>query len=220
MRPTTMLFRNLASMDVEETLRANPLDGVVLLAGCDKTTPALLMGAASVDLPTILLSGGPMLNGRFSGRDVGSGTDAIRLADDLNIGRIGLEEFLEAEIGMNRSAGFLHDHGHRLDHGLALRSPGHRAPPERRASPPSTAAAPCSPSDAGKRIVELVEAATPMSAILTRAAFENAIVAQRRHRRLDQRRRASARARRPARRRRSPSTTGTGSAATCPASST
>src|SRR5260221_14185000 len=93
MRPTAMLYRNLASMDVEESLRANPLDGVVLLMGCDKTTPSLLMGAASVDLPAILVSGGPMLNGKFNGRDVGSGTDAIRLADDLKVGRIPLEDF-------------------------------------------------------------------------------------------------------------------------------
>src|SRR5215813_9069337 len=99
LRPTAMLFRNLASMDVEESIRGNPIDGVVLLAGCDKTTPSLLMGAASVDLPTILVSGGPMLNGKFNGRDVGSGTDAIRLADDLKVGRIALEQFLEAEIG-------------------------------------------------------------------------------------------------------------------------
>src|SRR3954465_7266438 len=105
MRPTTMMFRNLVSMDVEESIRANPIDGVVLLAGCDKTTPALLMGAASCDLPAIMVSGGPMLNGKFNGRDVGSGTDAIRLADDLKVGRISLEDFLEAEIGMNRSAG-------------------------------------------------------------------------------------------------------------------
>jgi L-arabonate dehydrase len=74
MRPTAMLFRNLASMDVEETIRANPIDGVILLAGCDKTTPALLMGAASVDLPTLVVSGGPMLNGRWRGQTIGSGT--------------------------------------------------------------------------------------------------------------------------------------------------
>jgi L-arabonate dehydrase len=175
MRPTTMLFRNLASMDVEETLRANPLDGVVLLAGCDKTTPSLLMGAASVDLPTILVSGGPMLNGKFGGRDVGSGTDAIRLADDLKVGRIGLEEFLEAEIGMNRSAGSCMTMGTAstmasLCEGLGIALPHNGAIPavdSRRA---------VLAEDAGVRIVELVEAGTPMSAIVTRAAFENAIV--------------------------------------------
>ena len=81
MRPTTMLFRNLMSMDVEESIRANPLDGVVLLSGCDKTTPAQLMGAASCDLPTIMLTGGPMLNGKFRGRDIGSGTDVWRFSE-------------------------------------------------------------------------------------------------------------------------------------------
>ncbi|SVC93832.1 uncharacterized protein METZ01_LOCUS346686, partial [marine metagenome] len=88
MRPTTMLFRNLASMDVEETIRANPLDGVVLLAGCDKTTPSTVMGAISVDLPTIVVSGGPMLNGKFQGRDIGSGTDVWRFSEDLRAGRM------------------------------------------------------------------------------------------------------------------------------------
>ena len=81
MRPTTMLFRNLAAMDVEETIRANPIDGVVLLTGCDKTTPSTIMGACSVDLPTIVVSGGAMLNGKFRGRDIGSGTDVWRFQD-------------------------------------------------------------------------------------------------------------------------------------------
>ena len=80
MRPTTMLFRNLVSMDVEESIRANPIDAVILLAGCDKTTPALLMGAASCDLPSIMVSGGPMLNGKFRGQDIGSGTDVWRFS--------------------------------------------------------------------------------------------------------------------------------------------
>ena len=86
MRPTTMLFRNLASMDVEETIRANPLDGIVLLTGCDKTTPSTLMGACSVDLPTIIVPGGPMLNGKWRGTDVGSGTFTWQLADALKEG--------------------------------------------------------------------------------------------------------------------------------------
>src|SRR5499426_4879594 len=88
LRPTAMLFRNLASMDVEETIRGNPLDGVVLLAGCDKTTPATLMGAASVDLPTIVVPGGPMLNGKFQGRDIGSGTDVWKMTEDLKMERM------------------------------------------------------------------------------------------------------------------------------------
>src|SRR5437763_10013369 len=93
MRPTAMLFRNLASMDVEESIRANPIDGVVLLMGCDKTTPSLLMGAASCDLPTIGLSGGPMLNGKFQGKDIGSGTGVWQMTDKLRTGEMKLEEF-------------------------------------------------------------------------------------------------------------------------------
>ena len=105
MRPTTMLFRNLMSMDVEECIRANPIDGVVLLAGCDKTTPAQLMGAASVDLPSIMVSGGPMLNGKFQGRDIGSGTDVWRFSESVRAGEMSLATFMEAESCMSRSAG-------------------------------------------------------------------------------------------------------------------
>ena len=105
LRPTAMLFRNLASMDVEESIRANPIDGVVLLVGCDKTTPALLMGAASVDLPTIVLSGGPMLNGNCRGKPIGSGTDVWKFSEDLRAGRMSLAQFKEAEAGMSRSTG-------------------------------------------------------------------------------------------------------------------
>ena len=87
-----MLFRNLASMDVEESIRGNPMDGVVLMAGCDKTTPALMMGAASCDLPSIVVSGGPMLSGRFRGRTLGSGTDVWRFADDLRTGAMTMDD--------------------------------------------------------------------------------------------------------------------------------
>src|SRR5699024_10088487 len=97
LRPTAMLTRNLASMDVEESIRGNPIDGVVLLAGCDKTTPALLMGAASCDLPSIVVTGGPMLNGKHHGKDVGSGTLVWRLSEDYKAGRITLQEFMDAE---------------------------------------------------------------------------------------------------------------------------
>src|SRR6202043_460344 len=96
MRPTPMLFRNLAAMDVEETIRANPIDGVVLLAGCDKTTPALLMGAASCNVPAILVSGGPMLNGRYRGRELGSGTDIFRFDEEFRTGRLTRTEYGEA----------------------------------------------------------------------------------------------------------------------------
>src|SRR6266446_2243602 len=105
LRPTAMLFRNLASMDVEESIRANPLDGVVLLVGCDKTTPALMMGAASCDLPTIVLSGGPMLNGKFRGRDIGSGTMLWQISDQLKTGEITEADARAAEVCMARSAG-------------------------------------------------------------------------------------------------------------------
>ena len=100
LRPTAMLFRNLVSMDVEESIRANPVDGVVLLVGCDKTTPALMMGAASCDLPTIVVSGGPMLNGRFRGRDIGSGTDVWRFSEEVKGGQMSLDEFMDAEVPM------------------------------------------------------------------------------------------------------------------------
>src|SRR5260370_13315921 len=105
LRPTAMLFRNLASMDVEESIRGNPIDGVVLLMGCDKTTPSLLMGAASCDLPTIGLSGGPMLSGKFHGRDIGSGTGLWQMTDQLRAGKMKAEEYFEAESCMHRYKG-------------------------------------------------------------------------------------------------------------------
>src|ERR1700749_182788 len=105
LRPTAMLYRNLASMDVEESIRGNPVDGVVLLVGCDKTTPACVMGAASCDLPTIVLSGGPMLNGKFRGQDIGSGTHVWRFSEEVRCGTMPLCDFQDAEAGMSRSAG-------------------------------------------------------------------------------------------------------------------
>ena len=105
MRPTTMLYRNLASMDVEESIRANPLDGVVLLVGCDKTTPSAIMGACSVDIPTIVVTSGPMLNGKFQGRDIGAGTDKWRFNDDWRTGKMTTADFIESETCMSRSDG-------------------------------------------------------------------------------------------------------------------
>ena len=105
MRPTTMLFRNQAAMDVEESIRANPFDGVVLLMGCDKTTPSLLMGAASCDLPTIAVSGGPMLNGKFRGEDIGSGTHVWKFTEMLKTGQMKPADMIEVESCMSRSAG-------------------------------------------------------------------------------------------------------------------
>src|SRR5882672_2623416 len=174
MRPTAMLYRNLASMDVEESIRANPLDGVVLLAGCDKTTPATLMGACSVDLPTILVSGGPMLSGKHHGKDIGSGTNTWSMSEDLRAGRITLEEFHEAESCMHRS------HGHCMTMGtastmasmieaLGVGMPGNAAIPAVDARRYLLARM------AGRRIVELVKQKISVSRILTREAFENAI---------------------------------------------
>src|SRR5450631_940090 len=105
MRPTAMLFRNLLAMEVEESIRGNPIDAVVLLGGCDKTTPGQLMGAASVDLPTIVVSSGPMLNGKFRGRDIGSGTDVWKFSEAVRAGEMPLREFLSAEAGMSRTPG-------------------------------------------------------------------------------------------------------------------
>src|SRR5205823_5304166 len=104
-RPTAMLFRNLASMDVEESIRGNPMDGVVLLVGCDKTTPSLLMGAASCDLPAICVSGGPMLNGRYRNQLIGSGTSVWQFSEAVRGGRMSMAEFQEAESAQSRSPG-------------------------------------------------------------------------------------------------------------------
>ncbi|MEI2416506.1 IlvD/Edd family dehydratase [Orrella sp. JC864] len=174
LRPTAMLYRNLAAMDVEESVRANPLDGVVLLMGCDKTTPALLMGAASVDLPAIGVSGGPMLRGYYEGHTVGSGTNTISMSEQLRAGAITLAQFHEAEAAMNRS------HGHCMTMGtastmaclveaLGIGLPGNAAIPAVDARRKVLA------REAGRRIVELVRQDVPMSRILTRQAFENAI---------------------------------------------
>ena len=174
LRPTAMLYRNLDSMDVEESIRANPLDGVVLLVGCDKTTPALLMGAASVDIPAIAVSGGPMLSGKYRGSDIGSGTNVWSMSEDLRAGRIGVDEFHEAESCMHRS------HGHCMTMGtastmasmveaLGVGMPGNAAIPAVDARRNVLA------RSAGRRIVDLVREKTPLSKILTKAAFENAI---------------------------------------------
>ena len=105
MKPTAMLFRNLLAMDVEESIRAYGIDGVVLLGGCDKTTPGQLMGAASVDLPSIVVSSGPMLNGKWQGKDIGSGTDVWKFSEAVRAGEMTLQDFMNAESGMSRSKG-------------------------------------------------------------------------------------------------------------------
>ena len=174
LRPTAMLFRNLAAMDVEESIRGNPIDGVILLAGCDKTTPSLLMGAASCDLPTLVVSGGPMLNGRFRGEPMGSGTDMWRYSEDVRAGKMSRAEFESAEAAMSRSAGSCMTMGTASTMASMVEALG--------VALPSNAAIPAVDSRrytlshiAGRRIVEMVREDLRLSKILTRAAFENAI---------------------------------------------
>ncbi|MEH6834885.1 MULTISPECIES: L-arabinonate dehydratase [Falsihalocynthiibacter] len=174
LRPTAMMYRNLAAMDVEEAIRANPLDGVVLLCGCDKTTPALLMGAASVDLPAIMVSGGPMLNGWFRGERVGSGTALWQMSEDIKAGKMSKEDFLEAEQSMSRSPGSCNTMGTAssmasMVEALGMTLSGNAAIPavdsRRRVMSHVT----------GRRIVEMVKEDLKPSDVLTRQAFENAI---------------------------------------------
>ena len=174
MRPTTMLFRNLVSMDVEESIRANPLDGVVLLVGCDKTTPALVMGAASCDLPTIALSGGPMLNGKYKGKDIGSGTDVFKFYDEVKAGRMSEETFLGTESCMNRSIGHCMTMGTASSMACMVESIG-LALPQNAAIPAADARRRTLAQMVGRRIVGMVEEDVKLSSILTREAFENAI---------------------------------------------
>lgn len=174
MRPTAMLFRNLAAMDVEEAIRAHPLDGVVLLMGCDKTTPALLMGAASADLPTIGVSGGPQLRGVYRGQMIGSGTNIISMSEQLRAGEIGLEEFHEAEAGMNRSAGSCMTMGTASTMACMVEALGVGLP-ENAAIPAVDARRNELARMAGRRIVQMVHEDMVLSKILTRDAFENAV---------------------------------------------
>jgi dihydroxy-acid dehydratase len=174
MRPSSMLFRNLAAMELEELLRANPLDAVVVLTGCDKTTPAGLMGLASVDLPAIMLTGGPMLNGRFRGRTVGSGTDIWRMMEALRAGEITPADFAEFESSLNRSAGHCMTMGTAssmacIAEALGMQIPGAAALPAVDSRRQVLA------EDTGARAVELAREGLRPSAIMTRAAFENAI---------------------------------------------
>jgi dihydroxy-acid dehydratase len=174
LRPTAMLYRNLASMDVEESIRGNPVDGVVLLMGCDKTTPSLIMGASSVDLPTIGVSGGPMLSGKWRGQELGSGTGVWSMSEQVRAGTLKLQDFFEAESCMHRS------HGHCMTMGtastmasmveaLGVGLPGNAAYPAVDGRRNVLARM------AGRRIVDMVHSDTKLSQILTRQAFENAI---------------------------------------------
>jgi dihydroxy-acid dehydratase len=173
-KPTTMLYRNLMAMDVEEMIKANPVDGVVLLCGCDKTTPAQLMGAASANVPAIMVTGGPMLKGQWRGEEIGSGTDVFRFWDMCRTGRMTEEEFNEIEGAMHRS------HGHcmvmgtastmtSLAEALGMTLPGCANIPAVDTRRLTIA------QQSGRRIVEMVKEELRPSQILTRAALENAI---------------------------------------------
>jgi len=174
MKPTTMLYRNLMAMDVEESIRSNPLDGVVLLTGCDKTNPASIMGAASANVPAIVVTGGPMLNGHWRGRELGSCSDCWYFHEELRAGRLTAAEWTEIEGSMSRS------HGHCMTMGtastmacmteaLGLTLPGGAAIPAVDARRYGLA------EEAGRRIVDLVAADVKPSDLLTSDAFENAI---------------------------------------------
>ncbi|MDA8195696.1 MAG: dihydroxy-acid dehydratase [Actinomycetota bacterium] len=175
MRPSAMLYRNLAAMEIEELIRANPLDGVVLLTGCDKTTPAAIMGALSVDLPTIIITGGPMMNGVFRGETVGSGTDLWRFSEDVRAGVMTQEDFVSSEACVSRSVGHCTTMGTAstmacIGEALGLVPSGTATIPATDGQRRSTAQL------AGRRIVKMVNEDLRPSKILTRKSFENAIV--------------------------------------------
>ena len=175
MKPTSMLFRNLASMDVEETIRANPLDGVVLLCGCDKTTPSTLMGACSVNLPTIVVPGGPMLNGKFRGGELGSGSFNWVIKEKRDTNEFNDADFKEAEIGAARSIGHCNTMGTAssmaaMTEALGLCLPGSSSIPAADSRKKKVAQL------TGRRIVEMVREDLKLGDILVRKAFENAIV--------------------------------------------
>ena len=174
MRPTTMLFRNLMSMDVEESIRANPLDGVVLLGGCDKTTPALLMGAASADIPAILVTGGPQLKGNWRGEELGSCTDCRRYHTELRAGRITDEQWAELQNSIVRSPGHCMVMGTAstmasMGESLGIALPGNAAIPAVDSRRAQLAEA------SGRQIMAAVEQDLRPSKIMTQEAFENAI---------------------------------------------
>jgi len=174
LRPTAMLYRNLAAMEVEESIRANPLDGVVLMVGCDKTTPALLMAAASCDLPTITLSGGPMLNGKFKGEDIGSGTAVWRFSEAVKAGELSLKDFMSAESGMSRSPGHCMTMGTASTMASMVEALG-MGLPMNAALPAVDARRKRMAHLVGGRIVDMVKEDLRISKILTKEAFENAI---------------------------------------------
>ena len=175
LKPTAMLFRNLASMDAEESIRGNPIDGVVLLTGCDKTTPSTVMGAASVGLPTIVVPGGPMLNGRYKGQMIGSGTHVWKFDEDMKTGKMTQEDCEYAESCMSRSIGHCMTMGTASTMACMVESLG--------LTLSGAAAIPAADSRkkvmaqlSGRRIVQMVKDNLTIDKILTREAFENAII--------------------------------------------
>ena len=174
LRPTAMLFRNLVSMDVEESIRGNPVDGVVLMCGCDKTTPSLIMGAASCDIPAIVVSGGPMLNGKFHGKEIGSGTDVWRFSEAVKAGTMTQIEFSEAESCMSRSAGHCMTMGTASTMSAMAEALGLTLP-HNSAIPAVDSRRSVLAQMSGRRIVEMVREDLTLSKILKREAFENAI---------------------------------------------
>jgi len=176
MKPTAMMFRNLLAMDVEESIRAYGIDGVVLLGGCDKTTPGQLMGAASVDLPTIVVSSGPMLNGKWKGKDIGSGTDVWKFSESVRAGDLSLKEFMDAETGMSRSKGVCMTMGTASTMASIVEAMG-MSLPTNAALPAVDARRMALAHMTGKRIVEMVEEDLKPSDVMTKESFQNAICA-------------------------------------------
>ncbi|KQV96177.1 IlvD/Edd family dehydratase [Pelomonas sp. Root1237] len=174
LRPTAMLTRNLASMDVEESIRGNPMDAVVLLVGCDKTTPALLMGAASVDVPAIVVTGGPMLNGKLKGKNIGSGTAVWQLHEQVKAGELSMHDFMAAEAGHSRSAGTCNTMGTASTMACMAEALG-TSLPHNAAIPAVDARRYVLAHLSGMRIVEMVWEQLTLSKVLTKEAFENAI---------------------------------------------
>jgi dihydroxy-acid dehydratase len=175
-RPTAMLWRNMAAMATEEMMRANPIDGAVLLGGCDKTIPALLMGASSVDLPSIVVPGGPMLTGTFRGSPLGCGTDVWRMSEEVRAGLLSKAKFLDSESAMIRSRGHCNTMGTASTMGILAEALGMTLP--------GVAGIPAADSrllqaahNTGRRIVEMVTSDLKPSDVMTKASFENAILA-------------------------------------------
>ena len=175
-RPTAMLWRNMVAMATEELMRANPIDGAILLGGCDKTIPALLMGAASVDLPSLVIPGGPMLTGTFQGNPLGCGTDVWRLSEEVRAGLLSNAKFLKSESSMIRSRGHCNTMGTASTMGIMAEALGMTLP-EVAGTPAADSRLLQASHNSGRHIVEMVKKDLKPSQIMTKASFENAILA-------------------------------------------